>query len=326
MRIALWDIAAAQKGRLEPLLGPNDQIVDIPDTPQSPVDIDVLIVSRYAAKDAARARYRLLQTPGAGTDKIDFSAVDPHAYVCNAFEHEGPIAEYVFAAILDHAVGFGAMTRQIAELGWGGAYFSRPPHLELAGRTLGLIGLGHIGAAVAHRAKAFGMRVMAVTASGRSSVPEIDWVAPTSRLEEMLVATDYLVIAAPLTEATRGLIAMPQLKRMKRSALLVNIARAEIADEADLFAALRDGTIGGAVIDAWYRYPASAEDAATPSRFALESLPNVRMTPHSAAWTDGVWERRCKVFAENIRRLAAGEPLLNVVRAPLAIGRAAAGR
>ena len=157
MRIALWDIVQAQRERLRPLLAPADEIVDIPDAPPAPVEVDVVIASRFAARDQGRARFRLLQAAGAGTDKIDFAALPDEAWVCNAYEHEGPIAEYVFAAMLDHAVGFGALTRAIPERGWGQAYFSRQPHGELSGKTLGLVGLGHIGKAVARRAKAFDM-------------------------------------------------------------------------------------------------------------------------------------------------------------------------
>ena len=325
MRVALFDIAAPLAGRLRPHLNPDDTIVDIPASPPRPVDVDVVIASRFAAKEAARVRFRLLQAPGAGIDKIDFAAVDPEAAICNAYEHEGPIAEYVFAAVLDHAVGYGAMTRRMAEQGWGGAYFSRPPHGEVAGATIGLVGLGHIGAAVAHRAKAFGMTVMAVTASRRERTPDdVDWIATAERLDDMLARADYLVLACPLTNATRGMLTMRAFRQMKPTALIINVARAEVADEADLYAALKDGVIAGAVLDTWYRYPASATDDATPSRFPFASLSNVRMTPHSAAWTDGVWDRRCAVFGRNIARLRAGEPLLNVVRSAEPARRSAA--
>src|SRR5689334_14126100 len=112
MRIALWDIARAQTERLRALLPASDEIVEVPETVAEPVEIDVLIASRFAAKDRGRARFRLLQVPGAGIDKIAFDEVPSEAWICNAFEHEVPIAEYVFAAILDYTLGFGAMTRQ----------------------------------------------------------------------------------------------------------------------------------------------------------------------------------------------------------------------
>lgn len=311
MRIALMDIAVPLADRLLPLLDPGDTLLPVPEAPEA----DVLIASRFSAREAVRVRFRLLQAPGAGTDKIDFAAVDPAAWICNAYEHEGPIAEYVFAAILDYATGYGAMTRSIAQDGWARAYFSRPAHGEVAGATLGIVGLGHIGRAVAKRARAFGMRVMALTSTPRNDAEDVDWLGTGAALGELLEAADYLVLACPLTEATRGLLGAAELARMKPTALLVNVARAEIADEAALYEALRDGRIAGAVLDPWYRYPASPDDAAaTPSRFPFGELPNVRMTPHSAAWTDGIWSRRCTVFAENIDRLRRGEPLLNVVR------------
>jgi phosphoglycerate dehydrogenase-like enzyme len=326
MRIALWDIAGPLKDRLRPFLDRSDVLVDIDTAPPQPVGVDVVVASRFGEADARRATYRLLQAPGAGVDKIAIDAVDPAAWLCNAYEHEGPIAEYVFAAILDHALNYGNLTQRIANEGWAGAYFSRPAHGEIAGKTLGLIGLGHIGAAIAHRAKAFGMNVMAIAATPRAKLPpDVDWIATAERLSEMLPRVDYLVLAAPLTESTRGMLAMPQFRSMKKSAVIVNIARAEIAVEEDLYEALKQGVIGGAVIDAWYRYPASKTDAVTPSRFPFEALPNVRMTPHSAAWTDALWDRRLKMIADNVRRLEKGAPLLNVVRAPVAQAARSAG-
>jgi phosphoglycerate dehydrogenase-like enzyme len=317
MRIALWDIAATQRKRLEALL-PGDEFVDIPVETARPFDIDVLIASRFAAKDSSRARFRLLQLPGAGTDKIDFSALPGEPWVCNAFEHETPIAEYVFAAILDHGLGFGALTNEISKRGWADAYFNRVPHGEIAGLTLGLIGLGHIGRAIARRAKAFDMRVMATTATRREHEPNVDWLGTSDRLSELLAKSDFVVLACPLNDLTRGMISARELGRMKPSALLINIARAEIAVEKDLYEALRDGVIAGAVLDTWFRYPATIDNPVEPANLPFASLPNVRMTAHSAAWTDGVWERRTKVFADNIARLKDGRPLLNVVRAPAA--------
>jgi phosphoglycerate dehydrogenase-like enzyme len=325
MRIALWDIAAPLKDRLRPLLAASAEIVEVPAGPASPVALDVLICTRFGEPEAGRARFRLLQAAGAGTDKIALDAVDPAAWICNAYEHEVPIAEYVFAAMLEHTIGYTAMTRRIAEQSWAGAYFSRPPHGEIAGKTIGLIGLGHIGAAIAGRAKAFGMTVMAVTGSQRTSAPNVDWIATSERLDELLGRADFVVLAAPLNDATRGMLATPQFGRMKRTALLINVARAELADEGALFEALKTGVIAGAVIDPWYQYPASKTDTVAPSRFPFETLPNVRMTPHSSAWSDAVWERRCHVFAENIRRLGAAERPLNVVRAPAAGARRAGG-
>jgi phosphoglycerate dehydrogenase-like enzyme len=317
MRIALFDLARAQKDRLRPLLAPSDEFIDIPELPNAPIDIDVVIASRFATSDANRVRFRLLQAPGAGVDKIAMQAIPKDVWICNAYEHEGPIAEYVFAAMLEATVGFSALTRQIPEKGWAGAYFSRQPHGELAGKSVGIVGLGRIGSAIARRAKAFDMRIMAVAARPRDGAENVDWIATPDKLGELLAESDFVVIAAPLNEATRGAIDAAGLRRMKKTAVLINIARAEICVEQDLFDALKDGRIGGAVLDPWYAYPASIDDkGARPSRLPFETLANVKMTAHSAAWTNGVWERRCPVFARNIELIRAGKTPINVVRGP----------
>jgi phosphoglycerate dehydrogenase-like enzyme len=317
MRIALADIARAQADRLRRRL-PDAELVELADGAPRIGEVDVLIASRFSAADPGRFGFRLLQVPGAGLDKIDLAAVPPASWVCNAYEHEGPIAEYVLSAMLDATVGLGGLAREIPEKGWARAYFSRRPHGELAGRTVGLIGLGHIGRAVARRAKAFDMRVTAVVARARQGQAEfVDRIATAEGLAELLAAADFVVVACPLSDATRGMIGADQLKAMKRTAVLINVARAEIVVEQDLFAALAAGALAGAVLDPWYRYPADAGDPTEPSRFRFASLPNVRMTPHAAGWTDGVWERRADFFADNVTRLKAERPLRNVVRAPL---------
>ena len=151
MRIALADIARTQADRLRLRL-PDDELVEFPEGATGMGEVDVLVASRFGAADPGRIAFRLLQVPGAGLDKIALAAVPPASWVCNAYEHEGPIAEYVLSAMLDATVGLGGLAREIQEKGWAGAYFSRRPHGELAGRTVGLIGLGHIGGAVARRA------------------------------------------------------------------------------------------------------------------------------------------------------------------------------
>jgi phosphoglycerate dehydrogenase-like enzyme len=218
--------------------------------------------------------------------------------------------------MLDATVNLPALAREMLDKGWAPAYFSRQPHAELAGKTIGLIGLGHIGAAVARRAKAFDMRVMAVVARPRQAEPNVDWIATRERLDDLLGAADFIVVACPLSAATRGMIGAAELRRMKPSAVLINVARAEIVAEDALFDALKARAIAGAVLDPWYRYPVGVDDPAEPSRFPFASLANVRMTPHASAWTAEVWQRRVRFFADNFTRLKLGRPLLNVVRQP----------
>jgi phosphoglycerate dehydrogenase-like enzyme len=128
-----------------------------------------------------------------------------------------------------------------------------------------------------------------------------------------LAEADFVVIACPLTDGTCGLLNSRTLRIMKRSAVLINVSRAEVADEADLYAALEAGVIAGAFLDVWYCYPTGAEEAVPPSRFPFHALPQVYATPHSCAWSTALPYRRYAVVAENIRRHATGEPLLNLV-------------
>ena len=184
---------------------------------------------------------------------------------------------------------------------------------ELAGRTLGILGYGGIGQAVARRARAFDMRVCAIRRDvGRSAEDDLAFLGGLPSLPEVLRRADYLAITLPLTPETQGLIGAAQLELMKPTAILVNVARAQIVDEDALYAALAERRIAAAALDVWYRYP-SAPGPALPARRPFHELPNVLMTPHVSGWTDGMLEARARLIAENIRRTARGERPENMV-------------
>jgi phosphoglycerate dehydrogenase-like enzyme len=260
--------------------------------------------------------FRLLHVPGAGLDGIDMASVPPSATVCNVFEHEIPIAEYVALAMLEWQIRLRDLTARFTAGGWSDLYRNRPPHAELYGKTLLLIGLGRIGRAIATRARAFGMRVLAVDGYAQPLTGLVDRLYAPKELEEALPSAEFVVIACPLTEDTRGVFNSRTLARMRREAVLINISRAEIAREEDLYIALRDKVIAGAVLDVWYRYPKGAEDQVEPASQPFLDLPNVVATPHTSAWTTDLPWRRYAFIAANIDRLARGETLLNVVRQP----------
>jgi phosphoglycerate dehydrogenase-like enzyme len=323
MRIALLGNTQAQAERLSRLLPFEHELINVPPASApdaAPLDVDAAVTIRFTAEDARRVHCRLLQVSGAGLDAIALDSVSSSTTICNVYEHEIPIAEYVMLAVLEHRIGFFAMAASFSNENWNAIFQERKPHGEVAGTSLGLIGFGHIGKAVAARAKAFGIRVHAVTRSGRA-LPEADWSGSVDQLDEMLASVDALVIACPLSDETRGLVDGRRLALMKKSALLINIARGDVVVEEDLYRALAQGTIGGAVLDAWYRYPDASGAPVEPSRFRFDQLPNVRCTPHSAGWTDALMERRYRFIAENLARLQRGEPLENVVRAAAAQGK-----
>jgi phosphoglycerate dehydrogenase-like enzyme len=282
-------------------------------------DVDVLVTLGFTpAMGAAARRLRLVQVPGAGLDRIDRAALPAGAWLANAYGHEVGIAEYVLGVML-------AWTRDLARLDAAlrdGAWLSQwavgvPPPVawpELAGKTLAIVGYGRIGRCLAQRARAFDMRVLAI----RRDLSAPDGLAELrgpDALLEVLEAADHVVITAPLTTETRGLIDARALAAMKRSALLVNVARAEIVDEDALYRALADRAIAGAALDVWYRYP-TAPGATLPGHRPFHTLPNVLMTPHVSGWTEGMLDARAGLIAGNIARAARGEPPVNLVAGP----------
>jgi phosphoglycerate dehydrogenase-like enzyme len=183
---------------------------------------------------------------------------------------------------------------------------------ELTGKTIGILGYGRIGQAVARRACAFGMKVSAVRRDARRSIEEVAFLGGPGAIDEVIERSDYLLIAMPATPDTVGLIDRRRLGLMKSAAFLINVARAEIVDEDALYEALAERSIAGAALDVWYRYPRAAGPT-PPATRPFWDLRNVLMTPHVSGWTDGMLESRAKLIAENIRRVALGETPLNVV-------------
>jgi len=278
---------------------------------------DVVISLRFSRRNAPLPSFRLLHVPGAGLDGIDFDSLAHECTVCNVYEHEGPIAEYVCAAMLERETRFAAMSRSFTPESWSQQYRSRQPHGELAGKVLALVGYGRIGQAIARRAKAFDMQVLAVAPHAVDVHGQVDQMLRPAQLVEALAQADYVVVVCPLTDSTRGMISAPQMAQMKQDAVLVNVSRAEVVDEHDLYQALSEQRIGGAVLDVWYQYPKGADDTVMPSAFPFADLCNVWCTPHSSAWTRLLPQRRYRSIAKNILRLAQDQPLVNVVRAPV---------
>jgi phosphoglycerate dehydrogenase-like enzyme len=273
---------------------------------------DVVVTLRWSRSGAGAPAFRLLHVPGAGLDGIDLPALHPETMVANVFEHEVPIAEFVLARLLEWEIRAAALQSSFGPTEWSHQYRHRVPHGEIHAKTLGIIGYGRIGKAIAARAAAFGTRTVAVddfAAPDRSTE-----LLPTRRLPEMLAQSDYVVVSCPLTEKTTGMIDTPALAAMPAHAVLVNVSRAQIVDEDALYTALRERRIGGAILDVWYRYPGSSHDSVAPASRPFWDLPNAWCTPHSSAWTYQLPKRRYAVIADNVNRLMSGEPLRNIVR------------
>ncbi len=284
-------------------------------------EMDVLVTLVFtAAMGAAAKRLRLVQVPGAGLDRIDRAALPPGTSLANAYGHETGIAEYVLGAMLALSRGFGRLDASLRAGRWDSQWAPGvpPPPVwpELVGKTLGILGYGRIGRAVARRARAFDMAVLATRRDVTRADPEgLALLGGPDALDEVLRRADHLAITLPLTAATRGLLGERELRMMKPTAILINVARAEIIDEEALYRALAQKTIAGAALDVWYRYP-TGTGPTLPAHQPFHELSNVLMTPHVSGWTEGMMEARAKVIAENIDRTARGEPPANQISPP----------
>jgi phosphoglycerate dehydrogenase-like enzyme len=278
-----------------------------------------VLVSMTFTKEMATAgpSLRLVQVPGAGLDRIDRAQLRPGLALANAYGHEAGIAEYVIGTMIALSRALQRLDQKLRagqwESQWSVGAPAPPLWPELAGKTLGILGFGHIGEALARRAHAFDMKVCAVRRQAQSDVPQgLMFVGGPERLDELLGISDYVAITLSLSPETRGLIDARRLNLMKPSAYLINVARAEIIDEWTLYDALASGRVAGAALDVWYRYPTSAGSTA-PATAPFHSLNNVIMTPHVSGWTEGMLEARASLIAGNIERTARNEAPLNAI-------------
>jgi phosphoglycerate dehydrogenase-like enzyme len=234
--------------------------------------------------------------------------------------HATPMAEYVFAMFLAFGHKLPLMMEMKARTEWPEDRFASFVPGELRGATLGVVGYGSVGREVARVGVAFGMRVLAIKRDVRHPEEEghsedgagdpgallVERLYPPQALRSMLRECDFVAVTAPLTEQTRHLIDAEALAVMKPSAVLVNVSRGEVVDEAALIHALGKGRLRGAGLDVFEQEP-------VPGDSPLWELPNVIMSPHIAGLSYMYNERAAHLFAENLRLYLAGKPLLNLV-------------
>lgn len=214
--------------------------------------------------------------------------------------HARPLADFCTMAMLMFAKGYFTMLRDQSARRW-----ERTCAGELTGQTLAVIGLGKVGKEVARQAKCFGMRVIGTARTARE-LPNVDAVYAPDALGEVLPQADFVVLIAPHTPDTDGLLGARELARMKPTAVLINIARGALVDEDALIAALRDGGLAGAALDVFRTEP-------LPRDSPLWDMPNVIISPHSASTVTQENARITDLFCENLRRYLDGRPLLNVL-------------
>jgi phosphoglycerate dehydrogenase-like enzyme len=251
---------------------------------------------------AAVPALRWIHSMSAGVDQfLKPGFVESDVVFTNSVGAHAPaIAESVFGMLLFVVKRLGEHWDAQKEHRWG-----RARKDELRGKTLGVIGLGHVGAEVARLGQAFGMRVVATRRAAEAS-EMVDEVWEPGGLPRLLAESDFVVMCAALTAETRGMIGEAELRQMKPTAWFVNIARGALVQEDALLRALREQWITGACLDVFAQEP-------LPPDSLFWSLPNVFVTPHSSASTPQLMGRALDIFLENLRRYRAGRPLLNVV-------------
>jgi phosphoglycerate dehydrogenase-like enzyme len=250
-------------------------------------------------------RLKWIQLTSAGADRLLNSGFIQQGVTVTTVSglHATPIGEFVLQSLLMIAKKAPQYIRSQMRHEW-----SRFMPRELYGATVGIVGAGNIGAEVGRLAKAFGCRVIATrrSASEPGSAPYADEVLPAAQLSRLLAESDYVVLSMPLTPETRGMIGEAELRSMKPTAALINIARGPVVDEEALIRGLREGWIAAAALDVFDKEP-------LPSDSPLWEMENVIVSPHISGGTEIYNVRAVDIFCDNLRRYLAGESLRNVV-------------
>ncbi|MDQ6824349.1 MAG: 2-hydroxyacid dehydrogenase [Candidatus Eremiobacteraeota bacterium] len=261
---------------------------------------------------SAAPQLRLLICPAAGTERIDRNALPDYVQLVKARGHEIPIAEHVMGALIALRRHFVAADAALRRGEWIYGFHNAENLLdEVQGSNLGLVGFGRIGREIAVRASAFGIRCAAVTLHPGEHLGEAAMLAWLGGLEhapevdKLAAWSDALVLCCELSPLTEGLLHRGRFELMKRTAVVINVARGAIAVERDLYEALRERRIAAAALDVWYNYPHRSQERAAPSNFPFHELDNVLMTPHCSGWTEGNKERRLVWMSQTINEFAA---------------------
>ncbi|MDQ7819647.1 MAG: D-2-hydroxyacid dehydrogenase [Armatimonadota bacterium] len=267
-------------------------------------DADVMVgwdIPREVVQRASRLRW--IHSTAAGVDQLLHPEVcERDIVVTSSSGIHPPLVEHVFAFMLALSRRLHVAVRLQLQKRWDRR---RMVGDELAGRTLGILGLGTIGREIAARARAFDMRVVG-TKRTPAPVPGVERVLPPEGLPEVLREADVVVVTLPLTPQTRGLLGEAEFRMMKPSALFINVGRGAVVREDALVRALREGWIAAAALDVFEHEPLPADSP-------LYDLENVILTPHVSGTSPRYMDRAVPLFCENLRRFLTGQPLLNLV-------------
>ncbi|MHA2185778.1 MAG: 2-hydroxyacid dehydrogenase [Promethearchaeota archaeon] len=280
-------------------------------------DVEIIVCTRLSAVVVENAKkLKFIQKTGAGVDAIPFDVIDDDILIANTSgSNPVPLAEGTVSLVL-------ALARRIVQRHNAFPEIFRGRGTELRGKKVGIIGLGNIGIEIAKRLQAFEMKILAIKRRKSEELKQemnLEFLGGPEDLDYVLSESDFVVVIVPLTPATRGMIGEREIGLMKRSAYLVNVARAAIIDEKALYFALKENKIAGAAIDVWWIPhwwdPKWKPELDKPSRYPIWELPNVIATPHNIGYSDFTKfsENPLKIIVENINNIVKGEPPINQV-------------
>jgi len=321
MKVLIASPRSGISARLQKMVSGNIQII-VPEKGSDEElislasDVEVIVCVHLSA-DVARAakRLKLIQKTGAGVDAIPFDVLRDDVFLANTSgANPLPLAEGAVALVL-------ALAKNIV------SRHNHFPHgdntsrrgVELRGKKAGIIGLGHTGVEVGRLLKAFEMKILALKRHPEDASDAkfgLDFVGGPNDLDYLLQESDFVIVTVPLTPETRGMIGERELRLMKPTGYIVNIARAAILQEEPLFKALKDGWIAGAALDVWWPphwWSPTWNASGQPPKYEFWKLPNVIATPHCIGQTDVPSDAGLHIVAENIRRVAQGEQPANLV-------------
>ncbi|QRV17346.1 D-2-hydroxyacid dehydrogenase [Haloterrigena salifodinae] len=281
-----------------------EHVADDAEVLEAAADAEVIVTSQLPddVLDAAE-NLRWVQALSAGTDEYDYDALGARDVALTSVSgiHAQPIGQQVLGYLLHFERRFDRAIAKQRRREW-----ERHGGRELGDRTIGIVGVGAIGSQVADYCTAFDARVVGTKRDPTDASAVLDAVYGPDDLESVLEVSDYLVLACPLTDETRGLIDADALATLPDDAVLVNVARGEVVEQSALVDALEADDLGGAALDVF-------EEEPLPKSSPLWDRDDVLVTPHMAGSTPHYWERCADVFLRNYDRFQAGEPLENRV-------------
>ncbi len=309
----LWHAPAWIRERLQQDF-PGHQFIQLQNydrVPEEIADTDVFIGwSLRPPQFVAAKKLRWIHSPAAAVHQLMFpELIRSNVTLTNSTGIHGPVvAEHAIALLLALAKRLPQAMQYQARKTWaqGLLWQESPRPREVTDATVAVIGMGGIGREFTARAKALGMKVLAIRENTDKGPEGADEVFSPAQLDQVLPRANYVLLCTPVTPATTGIINAARLSLMKPDAYLINVGRGPLIDEAALLQALKDRQIAGAALDVFNEEP-------LPPDSPFWSLDNLLITPHTAAVTERLWERHYRLIAENLRRLMAGEPLLNQV-------------